>query len=150
MDTKKFFAISFFLIFLFSSVFSATVSDGSPTVINDVSTGQSFAQVNARITELANKIEIARKQDLNFQDYAILKSDLQGFYGEMVRINQASEQQILLGNIIIVIMAFSIMFLLVGKNLIPQNKKESKKEDEKESIYEKDLIITNEQNNGGI
>ena len=147
---KKFFVISFFLIFLFSSVFSATVSNSDTTIVNDVSTTQSFAQVNARITELANKIESARTQDLNFQDYALLKSDLQFIYADIARINQATEQQIVLDNIIIVIMAFAIMFLLIGKNLIPQNKKESKKEPKKDSIYGEDLIITNEQNDGGI
>lgn len=141
MNTKKFFVISIFLVFLISFVWSASVSDGSSVGTVDSSTVQSFAQVNARITDLANKIESARNQDLNFQDSVLLKSDLQFIYEDIIRINQATEQQIVLDNIMIVVMAFAILFILVGKNLIPQHKKNELKIIDKEKLVEDDILM---------
>lgn len=150
MVEKRFFVLGLFLVLLFSFVCSATITDGSTNVTVTQETTQNFAQINARLTELANQINAYRVQDQNFQANAFMKSDLQSLYDNMVNINRQAEQQIVLDNIIIVVMAFAIMFILIGKNMIPQNKKEPKdKNESKKPIKEEELIVV-PQNTGGI
>lgn len=147
--SKKIFVLGIFLIFLISFVSSATITDGGTSIAEQQSNAQSFTQINARLTELANQIASLRSQDQNFQANAFMKSDLQNLYDNMVNINRQAEQQIILDNIIIVVMAFAIMFILIGKNLIPQNKKEPKaKDDAKKPIKDEELTIV-PQNMGG-
>lgn len=157
MVEKRVFVIGIFLVLLFSFVCSATISDGSTNVTVAQESTQNFAQINARLTELANQINAYRSQDQNFQANAFLKSDLQGLYDNMVNINRQAEQQIILDNIIIVVLAFAIMFILIGKNLLPQNpKKEPKvKNDSKKVVTEPEIIVpetfeTDEGIKGGI
>lgn len=147
---KRIFVFSFFLILLFSTVFSATVTDNSTTIADTQNNAQSFAQINATITQLSNQIALMRSQDQNFQASVFMKSDLQGLYDNLVNINKQTEQQIILDNMIIVVMAFALMFILIGKNLIPQNKKEPKDDKKpKKDVKEEELIIV-PQNTGGI
>lgn len=150
MVEKRFFVLGLFLVLLFSFVCSATITDGSTNVTVTQETTQNFAQINARLTELANQINAYRVQDQNFQANAFMKSDLQNLYDNSVAINKQSEQAIIVDNIIIVVMAFAIMFILIGKNMIPQNKKEPKdKNESKKPIKEEELIVV-PQNTGGI
>jgi predicted PurR-regulated permease PerM len=129
--TKRFFVLSIFFVFLISTVFSATITDNTPTVIDQQSNAQSFAQINVRITELANQINAMRTQDQNFQANVFMKSDLQNLYDNAVAINKQSEQAIILDNIIIVVLAFCIFFILIGKGLLPQNSKPKEKKEVK-------------------
>lgn len=147
--SKKIFVLGIFLIFLISFVSSATITDGGTSIAEQQSNAQSFAQINARLTELANQINAYRVQDQNFQANAFMKSDLQGLYDNMVNINRQAEQQIILDNIIIVVMAFALMFLLIGKGLLPQNNKPKIKDNAKKPIQEEESSIV-PQNTGGI
>lgn len=145
---KKIFVLGIFLVFLISNVFSATVTDSGTSGIDQQSTAQSFAQVNIKLTELSNQIAQLRSQDQNFKANAFMKSDLQNLYDNMVNINRQTEQQIILDNIIIVVMAFAIMFLLIGKGLLPQNNKPKENNDVKKPIEEEKSIVP--QNTGGV
>ena len=147
---KRFFVFSIFLVLLFSITFSATVTDTTTTVIEQQANAQSFAQINAKITDLANQIVALKTQNQEFQENAFMKSDLQNLYDNMININRQAEQQLILDNIIIVVMAFCIMFILVGKNLIPMNKKETKIKNElKKPIDDKENMVM-PQDTGGM
>jgi hypothetical protein len=115
------------LLLVFLSFTNAiTVTD---VTTNDLSNqqAQSFAQINAKITDLANALNNLSEQDKNFQQNAFLKSDLQNLYENMVNINHQAEMSIIIDNVIIVILAFCIFFILIGKNLIPQHIKQEQK-----------------------
>ena len=133
MVEKRVFVLGIFLVLLFSFVCSASVTDGSTSVTTPQETTQNFAQVNARLTELANQVNAFRVQDQNFQANAFMKSDIQALYENMIVINRQSEQAILLNNIVIVVLAFCIFFILVGKNLLPVHTKEHRESKEKEN-----------------
>lgn len=140
MVEKRFFVLGLFLVLLFSFVCSATITDGSTNVTVTQETTQNFAQINARLTELANQINAYRVQDQNFQANAFMKSDLQTLYDNIVNINRQAEQQIILDNIIIVVMAFAILFILIGKGLLPQNNKPKEKKEVK-IIPEEQMVL---------
>lgn len=150
MVKKRFFVLGLFLVLLFSFVCSATITDGSTNVTVTQENTQNFAQINARLTELANQINAYRVQDQNFQANAFMKSDLQSLYDNMVNINRQAEQQIILDNIIIVVMAFCILFILMGKNLLPFNRKLQENKKKGEELVNKDELSLIPKNTGGI
>lgn len=140
MVEKRFFVLGLFLVLLFSFVCSATITDGSTNVTVTQETTQNFAQINARLTELANQINAYRVQDQNFQANAFMKSDLQNLYDNSVAINKQSEQAIIVDNIIIVVLAFCIFFILIGKGLLPQNNKPKEKKEIKIATEDQSII----------
>lgn len=139
MANKKIFVLGILFIFLFSFVCSATSTEVTTTT--NESYAQSFAQINASLIQLANQISAFKTQDENFQATVMLKSDLPQMYDTLTKHLQSVEQQIIVDNLIIVVLAFSIFFLLIGKNLLPVHSKEDKETKEKEN---KELLKEND------
>lgn len=128
MVKKSVLFLGFFLIIFLGNVFAIQVSD---TAFNDSSDAannstQSFAQVNAKITDLTNKVQALQTQLTEHNSNAFTKSDLQNLYDNMVNINHQAEMAIIMDVIVVVILAFAVMFILIGKNALPQHKKKPK------------------------
>jgi len=138
---KKIFVLSIFFVFLFSTGFCATVTDDSASTTN----AQSLAQLNATLSQLVSQISALKAQDQNFQSEVMLKSDLETLYANVDAINYKSEARTVLDSVIIVILAFAVMFLLIGKNLLPQNKVEKTKVEPKKVVPETEIIVPEQQ-----
>jgi hypothetical protein len=129
LKTASFFV---FAIFLLSFVSAVTVTDVTTTDIT--ANAQNFASINARLTDLTNQIESQRIDDANFQKNAFLKSDVQGLYDNMVNIGKLSNQDMLVSNIVLFVVAGCLFFILVAKNMLPQHRKEDKLSTTKENL----------------
>lgn len=133
MALRRLFGILLFSLFLLSSVQAVVVTDITTTDLSNAQT-QSFASINARLVDLTNQIQSARVDDLNFYAQTLKKGDLQNIYENILNINKQSAMEQLTSNIVLFLLAFCVMFLLIGKNMLPAHRKEDKLSTTKENL----------------